>query len=182
MSRSTRALLCCSLLAACDTETKETVASLEERVAAVDRALEEQAAECKAQGEGSAARVATLEAQVADLEADKVALEQRAASLEERVAALQAEAESLKSEQVAAGDEAVDEGKGITGVPECDEYLAYFKRCIEETMPPAAQEASRKALATSEEAWAKAASTEAGREALAEACKTALDAAKPMCG
>jgi hypothetical protein len=62
-------------------------------------------------------------------------------------------------------------------VPECDEYLEKYARCIEEKMPAAVRETSLDALRKSVDAWKQAASTPAGREALGTACKAALDAA-----
>jgi sugar-specific transcriptional regulator TrmB len=71
---------------------------------------------------------------------------------------------------------------GMTGVYECDEYVLKYRRCIEDKLPNAVQETSMRALATSIEAWKKAAKTPAGREGLAQACKTARDAVASSCG
>lgn len=68
------------------------------------------------------------------------------------------------------------------GVPECDEYLRLYAKCVEEKLPPAVQETSLQALRDSREAWRKAASTPAGRKGLAEACRTARDAVAESCG
>jgi hypothetical protein len=65
----------------------------------------------------------------------------------------------------------------LTGIPECDEYLVKYMRCIEHTMPEAAREATLQALEQSVEAWRTAAAS-AGAEALAESCKTASEAAR----
>jgi hypothetical protein len=68
------------------------------------------------------------------------------------------------------------------GVPECDEYVRLYAKCIDEKLPEEVRETSRKALRTSIDAWHKAAETEAGREGLAAACRTARDAVSESCG
>jgi hypothetical protein len=70
---------------------------------------------------------------------------------------------------------------GLIGVPECDDYIAFYRGCIEEKMPQAVKETSRRALDTSIDAWRKAAATTAGRESLSMACRTARDALKRSC-
>jgi hypothetical protein len=80
----------------------------------------------------------------------------------------------------AGGDEAAAGDK--IGVPECDEYIDNYMKCIDEKLPDAVKETSKKALETSREAWKKAAATPAGKEGLAQACKTAADAVKASCG
>ena len=68
------------------------------------------------------------------------------------------------------------------GVSECDSYLERMTACIEQ-MPEEAQVAARSGLTQSKAAWRQAAATEAGRTALAQSCKAALDALaqNPMC-
>lgn len=68
------------------------------------------------------------------------------------------------------------------GVPECDEFLRLYAKCIDEKLPEAVQETSRNALRTSAEAWRQAAATPAGQEGLAQACRTARDAVSESCG
>ena len=80
------------------------------------------------------------------------------------------------------GDEGGDGGGEGVGVPECDDYIEKYTKCIDEKMPEAARETSKKALQTSVDAWKKAAATPAGKEGLAQACKTASDAVKATCG
>ena len=80
------------------------------------------------------------------------------------------------------GDDGGDGGGEGVGVPECDDYVEKYTKCIDEKMPEAARETSKKALQTSVDAWKKAAATPAGKEGLAQACKTAADAVKATCG
>ena len=68
------------------------------------------------------------------------------------------------------------------GVAECDEYVEYYSKCIDEKMPEAARATSKRALATSIDAWRKASATPAGKEGLATACKAAYEAVKASCG
>lgn len=87
--------------------------------------------------------------------------------------------EPAEGDDDAGGDDGGGEG---VGVPECDEYVEKYTACIDEKMPEAARETSKKALQTSVDAWKKAAATPAGKEGLAQACKTASDAVKATCG
>lgn len=91
--------------------------------------------------------------------------------------------EEVKEEEAAdeAGDEeGADEGGGGVdkiGVPECDEYIEKYMKCIEEKMPEAAREQTLKAMEQSVDAWKQAAQGP-GKEQLAQTCKTALETAK----
>lgn len=180
MARLDRLVLGLLLPLACDGETDETIAALQERVAGFDQALEDQAKACEDGAKAADDRVARLETQVATLEADKVTLTQRAATLEEEVAALQAKADAMTAELGAEGGE-TKAGAMKIGVPECDEYLEFYSRCIDDKLPESVRETSREALETSVEAFRQAAATPAGREALVEACRTAKDAVKSVC-
>ncbi|MCA9652626.1 MAG: hypothetical protein KC501_22100 [Myxococcales bacterium] len=174
---------CLLLLLACDRETDETIAKLQERVASLDQALDEGTKTCETNTSAASERVGRLETQVASLEADKVALSQKAMELEEEVAGLQAKLESLSLELATKGGGALpEEGARTIGVPECDSYLSYFSECIDEKLPEAARESSREALDSTIDAWKEAAGTPEGREALATACKTARDTMKEICG
>ncbi|MCA9709632.1 MAG: hypothetical protein KDK70_27585, partial [Myxococcales bacterium] len=115
---------------------------------------------------------------LATAESDSVALREQTTAQAQSLAALQAGAEALE-QRVAELEVA---GGTRIGVPECDRYIAEFRRCIEGPMPEAARAASREALETSIDAWCKAAASEAGREALATACTAALEAVGSMCG
>ncbi len=71
---------------------------------------------------------------------------------------------------------------GEIGVAECDDYVAKMRACLDK-MPAEAKQASQSGFEQSINAWKQAASTEAGKQGLATACKSALDAIaqNPMC-
>ena len=82
-------------------------------------------------------------------------------------------------------DAAADGGAaagGEIGVPECDDYVVKYTKCIDEKLPDPVKETSRKAMQTVVDAWKKAAATPAGKEGLVQACKTATEAVKASCG
>jgi hypothetical protein len=64
------------------------------------------------------------------------------------------------------------------GVAECDDYFKKYLACIDK-LAPAAQTSARETLEQARTAWKQAASTDAGRSALATTCKAASDAAAP---
>jgi hypothetical protein len=63
------------------------------------------------------------------------------------------------------------------GIPECDEYIEKYRRCIETHVPEAARQSVRDAVDATLKAWREAAAGPA-REGLATSCKVARDAAK----
>lgn len=69
------------------------------------------------------------------------------------------------------------ERHGAIGIPECDEYIDKYTRCIEENMPKAAGELTLKAVQQSIDAW-KQAATGPAAETLALTCKNALSTAR----
>ena len=68
-------------------------------------------------------------------------------------------------------------GAKLVGVEACDEYLDKMARCITKLSPESA-EPLKAAMDDSRRAWQETAQTEEGRAALADACKSALDAAR----
>ncbi|MEH6420284.1 hypothetical protein, partial [Pseudomonas sp. CGJS7] len=64
------------------------------------------------------------------------------------------------------------------GVAECDDYLSKVNACLTAKVPEAQRAAFQASLDQSRSAWAQAASTPQGKEALANACKTALEQSK----
>ena len=64
------------------------------------------------------------------------------------------------------------------GVEECDDYIAKYEACISAHVPEASRAAMKTAFEQSRAAWRQAASTPQGKASLAQACKTARDAAK----
>ena len=69
-------------------------------------------------------------------------------------------------------------GGDSVGVPECDEYITKYQKCIEDKVPDAAKEQMKKSFETMRTSWKQAASTEAGKAGLAQGCKTAMESAK----
>jgi|SRR5579862_3722780 hypothetical protein len=68
---------------------------------------------------------------------------------------------------------------GDFGVPECDEYVKKYVACIDSKVPDGpSRQAMRQAFDQSKAGWKQAASTPAGRTALASGCTQALAAAK----
>lgn len=168
----------------CDTETEDKIASLESRVAALEAEQAEQVEQAEQLRSAHAAaleRLASQETRAADADAGRVALQERVTVMSEEIASLRAREEELQLRV-----DALDRGgahKALTiGVKECDDYVARYSRCIDDKIPESARGASRRALEMSVEAWRKAAETEAGREGLAQACKTASEAVTAACG
>ncbi len=64
------------------------------------------------------------------------------------------------------------------GVPECDEYVAKYTACINSKVPEATRGTFQQAYTQMVQQWKAAASTDAGKSALATGCKAALDGAK----
>ena len=87
------------------------------------------------------------------------------------------EAKKEEPKEEAKADEAA-KGDNKIGVPECDEYISKYSKCIGDKAPDAVKEQMKKAFDTAVDGWKKAAATEAGKAALANGCKMALDAAK----
>ena len=112
--------------------------------------------------------------------------EETIVSLEKSLTELQARINELET---VVADATADAGKDappetdpseipeVVGIPECDEYLFKYRRCIEAKMPEASKSAVMDALDKSVEAW-KTVAEGPGRSALAETCKTASQAAK----
>lgn len=64
------------------------------------------------------------------------------------------------------------------GVPACDDYINKYTACVEDKIPAAQKALMQRSLMTMRQAWRKAAATEAGRRALAQACETAISTAR----
>jgi hypothetical protein len=63
------------------------------------------------------------------------------------------------------------------GVPECDDYVERYSKCIAEKVPEASKQQMKDTLATTIKAWKSAADGPA-KDGLPTACKAARDAAK----
>lgn len=75
-------------------------------------------------------------------------------------------------------DPAAAPAAASVGVAECDDYLAKVSACLTDKVPEAQRAAFQTGLDQSRNAWAQAAGTPQGKEALANACKMALDQSK----
>jgi hypothetical protein len=72
-------------------------------------------------------------------------------------------------------------GEPATGVAECDEYIKKYEACLNSIgskAPDAARAAMKQGFDAQRASFKQAASTDAGKAALAGSCKTALDTAK----
>jgi hypothetical protein len=68
------------------------------------------------------------------------------------------------------------------GVPECDEYLTKYDKCLSEKVPEASRPQLKQSIETMRSAWKQAAANPMAKPGLAEGCKHALDAAKASMG
>jgi hypothetical protein len=73
-------------------------------------------------------------------------------------------------------------GGGEVGVPECDEYLAKYEKCVSEKVPEAARPQLKQSVETMRSSWKQAASNPAAKAGLAQGCKQALETAKTAMG
>ncbi len=79
-----------------------------------------------------------------------------------------------KTEETGSGAQAVES----VGVPECDEYLTKYDKCLSEKVPEAARPQLKQSVESMRNAWKQAAANPMARPGLAEGCKHALDAVK----
>lgn len=93
------------------------------------------------------------------------------------MAALMACKKGDESSEKPAEKSAASSGDKV-GVPECDEYLDKYEKCLKDNVPAAARGPMEEAMKTTRDTWKQSASSAAGKSALAQACKQALDTAK----
>jgi hypothetical protein len=79
-------------------------------------------------------------------------------------------AEAAPVETAATGDS--------VGVPECDDYITKYMACVNDKMPEASRAAMMQDFDQARASWKQAAATPEGQAGLAQACKTAHEAAK----
>lgn len=96
-------------------------------------------------------------------------------ALAERPDAPGAKADAPKPSDAVGTPAAVEDGK--IGVPECDEYIEKYTKCIMEKVPESARPHMREAMELSAKAWREAASGPS-KDGVASTCKTALEAAR----
>jgi hypothetical protein len=71
---------------------------------------------------------------------------------------------------------------GKVGVPECDDYISKYEKCVSGKVPEMARAALKSAFDQTVDEWKKAAATPEGKSGLATGCKMAMDAAKQSMG
>jgi len=144
-----------------------------------DKALATVAESDKAR-EDMKARLEAADTARAKSEETIVSLEKSLTELQGRITQLEtavADATAAAGKEPPSTDTDPSEIPEVVGIPECDEYLFKYRRCIEAKMPEASKSAVMDALDKSVEAW-KTVAEGPGRSALAETCKTASEAAK----
>ncbi|MBX7084332.1 MAG: hypothetical protein K1X88_34315 [Nannocystaceae bacterium] len=181
MPRTVALLLCSLLPLACDSESKAKLEALEARVAALESGASK-----------TGERITPLEAlpqQLAAQQQSATTIKNEQASLGGRLARAEESIAALKSSATASpttpttppttlGTEGgTAEGWPSVGVPECDEYITKYARCISDKLPESSRGAMLDAMKQAAEAWKEAAAGPA-KDSLADACKAALDAAR----
>lgn len=77
-----------------------------------------------------------------------------------------------------AGASTTNVADGLTGVPECDDYMNKVMACIKDKVPEAQRATLEQAVNQSKAQWAAV----TDKAALAQSCKAALDQAKASYG
>ena len=84
---------------------------------------------------------------------------------------------SNKSTSSTAGTTSTTSSSGEKiGIPECDDYIAKYEACMTK-VPEAGRATYQASLKTLRDSWKQAASTPAGKAALAQGCKQATETA-----
>ena len=99
------------------------------------------------------------------------------ATLQRDVASVQEKVAILETPGTMSVEPGAKTSSGPVGIPECDEYITKYKKCIEAKVPEAARESMMDAMDQSVKAWKEAASGPM-RKNLGEACKAASEAAE----
>ncbi|MFO1463458.1 MAG: hypothetical protein U1F66_06745 [bacterium] len=68
-------------------------------------------------------------------------------------------------------------GGGI-GVPECDDYISKYEKCISDKVPEMARGPLKEAFEKTRASWKELASNETTKSGLATACKQAMEMSK----
>jgi len=164
------------LVVGCDSSRVET---LERRVEALEKKDTEQAATIATIGNPTEA-IAKLQAELATTKANELAKDENLAKLQLQIADLEAKSQSLEEQLAKLGGTVATKtasgGFEKIGIPECDEYLEKYSRCIADKMPEATREGMQDAMQSMAKAWRDAADGPA-KPGLATACKAALEAA-----
>lgn len=65
-----------------------------------------------------------------------------------------------------------------TGVPECDEYLAKYEKCVDEKVPAVAKPGIKEAIGKMRTTYKTSASNPVAKAGLGQGCKQALETTK----
>ena len=68
------------------------------------------------------------------------------------------------------------------GVPECDEYLTKYEKCIKDKVPAAARPSLETSMKQTRDSWKSLAANPTTKAGLAQGCKQALETAKTAMG
>ncbi|MBK7583603.1 MAG: hypothetical protein IPI67_25845 [Myxococcales bacterium] len=83
-----------------------------------------------------------------------------------------------KEEETGSGSSSAAATGGETGVPECDEYLTKYEKCLKEKVPAVARTQMEEGFKTTRETYKNLASNPATKAGMAAGCKQALETAK----
>jgi cell division protein FtsN len=83
-----------------------------------------------------------------------------------------------KEESSSTGSTSSGASGGDIGVPECDEYLTKYEKCLNEKVPAVARPAMQDAFKKQRETYKTLASNPATKSGMATGCKQALETAK----
>jgi hypothetical protein len=65
-----------------------------------------------------------------------------------------------------------------SGIKECDQFIRFYVRCIDEKFPEATKKTARSAIKQAADGWRQAAENEAARTALRDACRQMIDSVR----
>lgn len=83
-----------------------------------------------------------------------------------------------KEESSSSGSTSSAATADAVGVPECDEYLTKYEKCIKDKVPEAARAQMETTMKQTRDSWKKLAENPATKAGLAQGCKQALETAK----
>jgi hypothetical protein len=89
---------------------------------------------------------------------------------------------ACKKKEESTGSSASASGADAVGVPECDEYLTKYEKCIKDKVPAAARPQLETSMKQTRDSWKSLAANPTTKAGLAQGCKQALDTAKTAMG
>jgi hypothetical protein len=82
-----------------------------------------------------------------------------------------------KKEESSSSSSTASSGESL-GVPECDEYLTKYEKCIKDKVPAASRPQLEQTMKQTRDTWKQLAANPVTKAGLAQGCKQALDTAK----